>query len=79
MLCIILACVINSKVFVQLCRIENVVMKSNSKGRVDLPCAQSTVIEMQKGFAGLHLTLPVRYSHFISTVALGSQKGLFLI
>ncbi|KAK9971590.1 hypothetical protein ABG768_024948 [Culter alburnus] len=38
--------------------IENVVMKSNTTGRVDLPCAQSTVIEMKEGFTGLNLTLP---------------------
>uniref|UniRef100_A0A8C1A0Q4 Adhesion G protein-coupled receptor G1 n=1 Tax=Cyprinus carpio carpio TaxID=630221 RepID=A0A8C1A0Q4_CYPCA len=38
--------------------IEEVVMKSNKTGRVDLPCAQSTVIEMKEGFTGLSLTLP---------------------
>ncbi|XP_067307269.1 adhesion G-protein coupled receptor G5-like [Pseudorasbora parva] len=38
--------------------IENAVMKSNTKGRVDLPCAQSTVIEMEDGFTGLNITLP---------------------
>ncbi|ROJ33175.1 Adhesion G-protein coupled receptor G1 [Anabarilius grahami] len=38
--------------------IENVVMKSNTTGRVNLPCAQSTVIEMEEGFTGLQLTLP---------------------
>ncbi|XP_067307256.1 adhesion G-protein coupled receptor G5-like [Pseudorasbora parva] len=38
--------------------IENVVMKSNTTGRVDLPCAQSTVIEMEDGFTGLNITLP---------------------
>lgn len=38
--------------------IENVVMKSNTTGRVDLPCAQSTVIELKEGFTGLNLTLP---------------------
>ncbi|XP_077084541.1 adhesion G-protein coupled receptor G1-like isoform X2 [Siphateles boraxobius] len=38
--------------------IEEVVMKSNTTGHVDLPCAQSTVIEMEEGFTGLNLTLP---------------------
>uniref|UniRef100_A0A8C1SAJ3 Adhesion G protein-coupled receptor G1 n=1 Tax=Cyprinus carpio TaxID=7962 RepID=A0A8C1SAJ3_CYPCA len=38
--------------------IEEVVMKSNKTGRVDLPCAQSTVIEMKEGFTGLNFTLP---------------------
>ncbi|KTG06551.1 hypothetical protein cypCar_00040562 [Cyprinus carpio] len=39
--------------------IEEVVMKSNKTGRVDLPCAQSTIIEMKEGFTGLNFTLPV--------------------
>ncbi|XP_073693238.1 adhesion G-protein coupled receptor G5-like isoform X2 [Garra rufa] len=38
--------------------IEEVVMKSNTTGRLDLPCAQSTIIEMKEDFTGLHLTLP---------------------
>ncbi|XP_039518767.1 adhesion G-protein coupled receptor G1 [Pimephales promelas] len=38
--------------------IEEVVMKSGTRGHVDLPCAQSTVIEMEEGFKGLNLTLP---------------------
>ncbi|KAL1271466.1 hypothetical protein QQF64_030482 [Cirrhinus molitorella] len=38
--------------------IEEVVMKSNTTGRLDLPCAQSTIIEMEEGFTGLNLTLP---------------------
>uniref|UniRef100_A0A671SHZ8 Adhesion G-protein coupled receptor G5-like n=1 Tax=Sinocyclocheilus anshuiensis TaxID=1608454 RepID=A0A671SHZ8_9TELE len=38
--------------------IEEVVMKSNERGRVELPCAQSTVIEMKEGFTGLNFTLP---------------------
>uniref|UniRef100_A0A672P9K5 Adhesion G-protein coupled receptor G5-like n=1 Tax=Sinocyclocheilus grahami TaxID=75366 RepID=A0A672P9K5_SINGR len=37
---------------------KEVVMKSNERGRVDLPCAQSTVIEMKEGFTGLNFTLP---------------------
>lgn len=52
-------------VFVCVCRIEEVVMKSNKTGRVDLPCAQSTVIEMKEGFTGLSLTLPVNNIHLI--------------
>ncbi|KAF4111195.1 hypothetical protein G5714_008226 [Onychostoma macrolepis] len=38
--------------------IEEVVMKSNKTGRVDLPCAQSTIIEIKEGFTGLNFTLP---------------------
>lgn len=38
-------------------------MKSNTIGRVDLPCAQGTVIEMEEGFTGLNLTLPVNDIH----------------
>ncbi len=34
-------------------------MKSSKTGRVDLPCAQSTIIEMEEGFTGLNFTLPV--------------------
>ncbi|XP_016421448.1 G-protein coupled receptor 56-like [Sinocyclocheilus rhinocerous] len=38
--------------------IEEAVMKSNKIGRVDLPCAQSRIIEMEEGFTGLRFTLP---------------------
>ncbi|XP_056123290.1 adhesion G-protein coupled receptor G5-like [Rhinichthys klamathensis goyatoka] len=41
--------------------IEEVVMKSGTTGHVDLPCAQSTVIEMEEGFTGLNLTLPAQW------------------
>ncbi|XP_059385744.1 adhesion G-protein coupled receptor G5-like isoform X1 [Carassius carassius] len=37
--------------------IEEVVMKSNKTGHVDLPCAESTIIEMKEGFTGLNFTL----------------------
>ncbi|XP_043099396.1 adhesion G-protein coupled receptor G1-like isoform X2 [Puntigrus tetrazona] len=39
--------------------IEEVVMKSKKIGRVELPCAQSTTIEIKEGFTGLNFTLPV--------------------
>lgn len=38
--------------------IEEVVMRSNAKGRVDLPCAQGTVIEMDEEFTGHNFTVP---------------------
>ncbi|KAI2662707.1 Adhesion G-protein coupled receptor G1 [Labeo rohita] len=38
--------------------IEEVVMKSNKMDQQDLPCAQSTIIEMKENFTGLSLTLP---------------------
>ncbi|XP_073764641.1 adhesion G protein-coupled receptor G3 isoform X2 [Danio rerio] len=38
--------------------IEEVVMRSNAKGRVDLPCAQGTVIEMNEEFTGHNFTVP---------------------
>ncbi|KAG1931492.1 adhesion G-protein coupled receptor G1 [Pimephales promelas] len=41
--------------------IEEVVMKSGTTGHVDLPCAQSTVIEMEEGFTGLNSTLPAQW------------------
>jgi len=40
-------------------------MKSGTRGHVDLPCAQSTVIEMEEGFTGLNLTLPVNDIHIL--------------
>ncbi|KAK7176570.1 hypothetical protein R3I93_000714 [Phoxinus phoxinus] len=53
--------------------IEEVVMKSNTTGHVDLPCAQSTVIEMEEGFTGLNLTLPASVaSNMIPSVYLPS-------
>ncbi|XP_052001556.1 adhesion G-protein coupled receptor G5-like [Xyrauchen texanus] len=48
--------------------IEEVVMKSNAKGLVNLPCAQSTVIEMEEGFTGLNLTLPAPRSVPANTI-----------
>ncbi|XP_051986415.1 adhesion G-protein coupled receptor G5-like [Xyrauchen texanus] len=38
--------------------IEDVVMKSNATGHVDLPCVQSTIIEMEEGFMGHNFSLP---------------------
>ncbi|XP_005166446.1 adhesion G-protein coupled receptor G1 isoform X1 [Danio rerio] len=38
--------------------IEEVVMRFNAKGRVDLPCAQGTVIEMDEEFTGHNFTVP---------------------
>ncbi|XP_052001543.1 adhesion G-protein coupled receptor G5-like [Xyrauchen texanus] len=48
--------------------IEEVVMKSNAKGLVNLPCAQSTVIEMEEGFTGHSFTLPAPRSVPANTI-----------
>ncbi|XP_051507607.1 adhesion G-protein coupled receptor G5-like [Myxocyprinus asiaticus] len=48
--------------------IEEVVMKSNATGHVDLPCAQSTVIEMEEGFMGQSFTLPTPRSVPANTI-----------
>lgn len=53
--------------------IEEVVMKSNKTGRVELPCAQSTIIEMEEGFTGLNFTLPAP-----RTVALNTIPSVYL-
>ena len=41
-------------------RIEDAAMRSKTVGSVDLPCAQSAVVEMNENFAGYNVTLPVR-------------------
>ncbi|XP_066503973.1 adhesion G-protein coupled receptor G5-like [Hoplias malabaricus] len=38
--------------------IEDAVMRSKSVGSVDLPCAQSVVLEMKEDFEGVNVTLP---------------------
>lgn len=50
--------VINT-VSVLVCRIEETVMRSKVLGNVVLPCALSTVVEMEEGFQG-YIPLPVR-------------------
>ncbi|XP_067257264.1 adhesion G-protein coupled receptor G5-like [Chanodichthys erythropterus] len=42
--------------------IENVVMKSNTTGRVDLPCAQFTVIDMAEAFTGRYFNVPAQWN-----------------
>jgi hypothetical protein len=42
------------------CRIEETVMRSKVLGNVVLPCALSSVVEMEEGFQGYNITLPVR-------------------
>lgn len=40
--------------------IEDAVMRSNTVGNVDLPCAESSVIEMNEDFSGYNLTLTAK-------------------
>uniref|UniRef100_A0A3B1JJZ5 Adhesion G protein-coupled receptor G1 n=1 Tax=Astyanax mexicanus TaxID=7994 RepID=A0A3B1JJZ5_ASTMX len=50
--------------------IEDAVMRSNTVGNVDLPCAESSVIEMNEDFSGYNLTLTVRAKKDPTTVHL---------
>lgn len=44
-------------------RVEEIVMKSQVVGNVELPCARSSVVEMKEDFQGYNVTLPVRHTH----------------
>ncbi|XP_057185575.1 adhesion G-protein coupled receptor G5-like isoform X2 [Triplophysa rosa] len=48
--------------------IEEAVMKSSKIGRVDLPCVQGTIIEMEEGFTGHNITLPAPRSNQSNTI-----------
>ncbi|KAL7854872.1 hypothetical protein SRHO_G00170620 [Serrasalmus rhombeus] len=50
--------------------IEDAVMRSKTVGSVDLPCAQSAVVEMNEDFAGYNVTLPAPHSVPANTVPL---------
>ncbi|KAA0723256.1 G-protein coupled receptor G5 [Triplophysa tibetana] len=49
--------------------IEEAVMKSSNIGRVDLPCVQGTIIEMEEGFKGYTIMLPAPHSNQSSPIA----------
>lgn len=59
-------CLFLITLIINVCRIEEAVMKSQEVGQVDL-CVQSRVIEMKDGFVGHNVTLPVSSTLFFFT------------